>query len=109
MIYDHEYNNIEVRRNFCDVSLSCQMPRRNGGAFGSLKTKLQNFSAPPPLCTLLFLIVNPHLEDVHLRDVCLGDAQLEDSRLRDAHLEDACLRNTRLEKARLRDPRRRTT
>src|SRR5947207_15872807 len=28
MIYDHEYNSIEVRGNFCDVFLSCQMPRR---------------------------------------------------------------------------------
>src|SRR5437667_11424839 len=28
MIYDHECNGAEVRGNFCDVSLSCQMPRR---------------------------------------------------------------------------------
>ena len=28
MIYNHEYNDTEVRGNFYDVSLSCQMPRR---------------------------------------------------------------------------------
>ena len=28
MIYDYECNSAEVQRNFGDVSLSCQMPRR---------------------------------------------------------------------------------
>ena len=31
IIYDHEYNGAEVGRNFGDVSLSCQMPRRTKG------------------------------------------------------------------------------
>ena len=75
MIYDHECNGAEVRGNFCDVSLSCQMPRRTlgaergelgaerhvafevgsicrayGGAFGSLRTHHKNFPAPPHHC-----------------------------------------------------------
>src|SRR5437764_4978803 len=32
MIYDHECNGAEVQRNFGDVSLSCQMPRRKTAA-----------------------------------------------------------------------------
>src|SRR5437773_9573229 len=42
MIYDHECNGAEVRRNFGDVSLSCQMPRRSRSAGLRLNLRPRN-------------------------------------------------------------------